>query len=379
MTIEQIRGMLETEQYDFLRTDPHLGDNIILLGLGGSHAYGTNVEGSDVDVRGIALNSKREVLLHQDFEQIVDVDTDTTIYSFAKIVKLLTDANPNTLEIIFQKPEHYIVLDEIGKLLVDNRHIFLSKKCYYTFGGYARQQLRRLDNKSMRELPQGKQEVHILNSIKNAEYTFHEKYFQFDDDAIRLYVDKSHRDGLETEIFMDVHLTHYPLRDYERMWAEMHNIVKDYGKIGHRAANAMLHNKVNKHAMHLVRLMKCAITILETGDFCTYCEKDHDLLMDIRNGKFMGEDGQMSTKFFALVKELETEMDAAFEHTQLPEKPDMDKVNELICYVNEKVVREEAMQRVDDLLAVATVRSKASQDQCVRTKAQGKESAEPTI
>lgn len=339
MNTTEMKKLISTPEYDFLRTNPHLGDKIILLGLGGSHAYGTNVEGSDVDIRGIALNNKKEVLLGKDFEQVIDTDTDTTVYSFAKIVKLLAEANPNTLEIIFQKPEHYLYLSELGKLLVDNRYIFLSKKCYYTFGGYARQQLRRLDNKAMRELPQGKQEVHILNSIKNAQYTFHEKYFDFEDDAIKLFVDASHREDFESEIFMDIHLTHYPLRDYKCMWTEMHNIVKEYGKLGKRATNAILHNKVNKHAMHLVRLMKTCITILKTGDFCTFCEEDHDLLMDIRNGKYMGPDKQMTPEFFALVDRLEEEMNEAFEHTSLPDKPDTEKINELICYVNEKVIR----------------------------------------
>ena len=49
-------------EYDFLRTDPHLVDNICLLTYGGSHAYGTNIEGSDMDIRGIALNSAEEIL-----------------------------------------------------------------------------------------------------------------------------------------------------------------------------------------------------------------------------------------------------------------------------------------------------------------------------
>jgi predicted nucleotidyltransferase len=341
MTINEIRETLHNPEYKFLNNNPRLGSNIILLGLGGSYAYGTNVPESDIDIRGIALNSKEEVLLHKDFEQIVDNNTDTTIYSFSKIVKLLADGNPNTLEIIFQDKNSYLQLNEIGKLLIENRHMFLSKKCFYTFGGYARQQLRRLDNKAMRELPQGKQEVHILNSIKNATYTFHEKYFQFDDDAIKLYIDDSHREDFESEIFMDIHLTHYPLRDYKCMWAEMHNIVKDYGKLGKRASNAILHNKVNKHAMHLIRLMFCCIDILKYGDFSTHCGKYLDLLMDIRSGKYMGENGQMVPEFFALVDKLELEMKESFECTLLPDKPNEEKINKLVCYVNEKVVRDE--------------------------------------
>lgn len=63
------KTLLKTEQYDFLRTNEHLGKNIILLTLGGSYAYGMAKPGiSDVDVRGIALNSKQEILLGNDFE-----------------------------------------------------------------------------------------------------------------------------------------------------------------------------------------------------------------------------------------------------------------------------------------------------------------------
>lgn len=339
--MNKMKKILKNPEYDFLHTNPHLDKNIILLGLGGSHAYGTNVPTSDIDIRGIALNSKEEILLSKDFEQVVDVDTDTTIYSFTKIVNLLTEANPNTLEILFQDENSYLYLNEIGKLLLENKHIFLSQKCFYKFGGYAREQLRRLDNKSMRELPQGKQEFHILNSIKNASHTFPEKYFEYDDDAIRLYVDKSPREDFESEIFMDIHLTHYPLRDYKSMWNEMHNIVKEYGKLGKRATNAILHDKVNKHAMHLIRLMLCCIDILETGTFSTHCGKYLDLLMDIRNGKYMDENKQMSSEFFALVKKLETKMNEAFAHTLLPKQPDIKKINEMICIVNEKIVKGE--------------------------------------
>ena len=60
MTIEQIKEMVAGEEYDFLRTNPHLKDRIMFLTLGGSYAYGTNIETSDVDVRGCAMNSKSD-------------------------------------------------------------------------------------------------------------------------------------------------------------------------------------------------------------------------------------------------------------------------------------------------------------------------------
>lgn len=52
MTTTEFQTLLQRQDYDFLRTDKHLGENILFLTLGGSHAYGTNVEGSDIDIRG---------------------------------------------------------------------------------------------------------------------------------------------------------------------------------------------------------------------------------------------------------------------------------------------------------------------------------------
>lgn len=53
MNIAEIRELANSNEYDFLRDDKRLGDNIILLTLGGSYAYGMNNENSDVDFRGL--------------------------------------------------------------------------------------------------------------------------------------------------------------------------------------------------------------------------------------------------------------------------------------------------------------------------------------
>ena len=165
MNIEQIKQKIKSERYDFLKNDKHLGKNIILLGLGGSHAYGISNKNSDTDIRGIALNSKREILLGNDFGQVEHILTDTVIYSFNKIVTLLCNCNPNTCEILGLNPEHYLYLSPIGQELLDNKQIFLSKKAAFSFGGYATAQARRLDNKAVRLVNQEQREKHILNSI----------------------------------------------------------------------------------------------------------------------------------------------------------------------------------------------------------------------
>lgn len=150
MTLDKIKQLVESNQYRFLRDNPHLGQNIILIGLGGSHAYGTNNNQSDLDIRGCALNSKEEILTNANFEQFVNEETDTTIYSFNKLVHLLSNCNPNTIEILGLKAEHYLYVSSIGQELLDHKNLFLSKRAVHAFGGYATTQLRRLDNKAAR-------------------------------------------------------------------------------------------------------------------------------------------------------------------------------------------------------------------------------------
>lgn len=146
MTITEIKRMLLGNQYDFLRTDKHLNGRIILLTLGGSYAYGTNVETSDVDVRGCALNSVSDILGLSNFEQVIDEKTDTVIYSFNKLVRLLINCNPNVIELLGCKPEHYLFIHPLGQQLIDHKNLFLSKKVVQSFGGYANQQMRKLQN-----------------------------------------------------------------------------------------------------------------------------------------------------------------------------------------------------------------------------------------
>lgn len=267
MTVEEIREKLKTSEYDFLRNNKHLGSNIILLGLGGSYSYGMNIEGkSDIDIRGVALNSKEEILLLQNFGQVVDENTDTTIYSFNKMVNLLCKANPNVMEQLGLNPEHYLYIHPIGQVLLNNSKLFLSKRVVYSFAGYAKEQLKKLDNKSSRSFGE------------------------------------------------------------------------DYTGIGRRNRYAAAHNKLGKYMAHLIRLYYMCFDILENQKIITYREKEHDLLMNIRNGEYLDKNQQPISSFYDLLSELEKRLEYDEKNTSLPETPDYQRINEFRMFVNEKVV-----------------------------------------
>lgn len=142
-TREELQRIIDSKPYDFLRTDQHLGKHLMFLTIGGSHAYGTNVAGSDVDIRGVALNSKEDLLGLGEFEHHVDTVTDTTVFSFNKIAKLLSNGNPNVLKMFGNSDDLVISYSPTTELLMTNKMLFLSKDAIKPFGGFVNDLLRK--------------------------------------------------------------------------------------------------------------------------------------------------------------------------------------------------------------------------------------------
>lgn len=340
MDSEELKRLLAQPEYDFLRTNSRLGPNIMLLTLGGSHAYGTNIETSDVDIRGIAANSLTDILGMTNFEQVTDTSTDTMVYSLRKICGLLLDCNPNTIEMLGCKPEQYVYLDKRGKLLLKNKQLFLSRRAVASFGGYARGQLKRLENILARDRGTDEEkEQHIMHSVQYTLDKFAAEYAEMQEGTFNLYIGPGKTEGMNTEILADINLHGIPLRSFKPMMKDLGQVVAQYSTIGKR--NTKKDNAhLDKHAMHLVRLYLMGLDILEKGEINTYRDKDHSLLMDVRNGKFRLADGTYSEEFFTYIEELEKRLQYAAANTNLPDEPNFDKVQELVMEINRMTIEQ---------------------------------------
>ena len=339
------KELMSSSEYDFLKKNPRLGNRIILMGLGGSYAYGTNNENSDIDFRGITLNLPSDLLGLTEFEQYEDNDTDTVIYSLNKVIRLLLECNPNTIELLGLDEEQYLIKTALGQLLLDNKSLFLSKRAAKSFGGYASAQLRRLQNAIARDsMPQREREQHIFNSVKNALEDFRRKNEMFDKGKINIYIDDSDNPEFETEIFIDAEYKHLPLRDYENMLGAMSNVIRDYDKIGKRNRKKD-DNHLNKHAMHLIRLFMMAIDILEKGEIRTHRTDDLELLRDIRRGDFQKQDRTFSEEFYQILSDYEKRLESAVRNTSLPDNPDMVQVERLVEFINRKAIEGDLGER----------------------------------
>lgn len=172
-----------------------------------------------------------------------------------------------------------------------------------------------------------------MKSVMNALDDFNRRNIGEDKGSLRLYIDKAENPELETEIFVDADYKHLPLRDYTDMWGTMRTVVRDYDKIGKRNKKKD-DNHLNKHAMHLIRLFMMAIDILEKGEIRTHRTDDLPLLLAIRRGEYMQEDGTFSSSFYEMLEEYERKLDEAATKTVLPDNPDMEQVEKFVERIN---------------------------------------------
>ena len=325
-----IAEKLQSNEYSFLYENEHLGDNICLLGLGGSYSYGMNIEGSDIDIRGVATLRKEEILGTQNFEQFENAETDTVIYGIKKFFSLLSACNPNIVELVGLRGCDYIYISPIGQMILDNKDLFLSKRAAASFGGYANAQLKRIRMATMRDLlPNLEKQEYMMTSMENSIFNLMSKHDLFKYGEFNLKVDTATEDILVETNFKDL-----PVGQYIDMMNTLKTVKQDYDKyVGHRNQKAT-EKKLNKHQAHLIRLYNMGIEILEKSEVNTYREEDHQLLMDIRNGKFMNDDGLVSAEFYSIVDTLETKLNKLKETSKLSKNPDYKKIEELLISIN---------------------------------------------
>jgi predicted nucleotidyltransferase len=155
---------------------PWLGDNTHYLTMMGSVAYGVSSDTSDCDVYGFAIPTKDELFPHlrgeiigfgslknggnrfQNYQEhhLQDPSAmggkgreyDLSIYNIVDYFQLCMENNPNMVDSMFTPDFCVLHITRIGQMVRDNRRIFLNKRSYHTFKGYAYQQLHKMGNKT---------------------------------------------------------------------------------------------------------------------------------------------------------------------------------------------------------------------------------------
>lgn len=146
--------------------EPWLEPSTIFLTLAGSQAHGTADERSDLDVRGACIAPLRvRVSPFVRFEQHEGTleepllehlrahlpgrprdgeRAEVVVYDLAKLLRLAASQNPNALEILFADERDWILARPPWERVVEVRQRFLTRDVASTYAGYARAQLARI-------------------------------------------------------------------------------------------------------------------------------------------------------------------------------------------------------------------------------------------
>ena len=288
----------------------------------GSTSYGLSLDGSsDVDIKGVFVHNRDDVLGKRMFdEEFVLEDTyvfhdpeDLEFHTVSKIFKLAgMKQNPTILEMLFTEEQFVLHRDSRLDPLFEIRDSLLTQESYYSFGGYARNQLVRIKN-AMNKIGSADLEDHLSYVLNDVVRGFGERY---DMDRLgRVGIDQVElKNSGKYLVDVEIQLTGNFDESFS-MLCELNNTLKSYNKQKSRNRKATP-EKLYKHAMHLIRLLSMGIEILNGEGIRVYREYDQEFLLSVRNGKLTWDE------LFVYIDEKFIELDEAYKRTRLPETYD---------------------------------------------------------
>ena len=320
-----IKELISKPEYKWLE---EYKDRLCFLTISGSHGYGLNTETSDIDLRGVILPSKDEIIGLKNFKQKDDKETDSCLYELNRFIYLAKDNNPNVIELLGMK--EYLIFNDIGERLIDNAKLFLNKRCYKTFNGYATAQLRRVENYlAETEYTQEEKNKYIVQTMNVAMDKLSETNNLFKDGCIKVNLE-------EDKITVDCNIKSAPIDLVRASLNDLLTIERTYNKLGQRNTKKDEYH-LNKHISHLFRLFLTCKDILEKHEIHTYRMEDKSYLMDIKNGKYL-KDGKLTEEFSRDLQELTKQLDIAYNESTLPDNYDFDKLNQFVTSLNEEII-----------------------------------------
>jgi predicted nucleotidyltransferase len=345
--------------------------SILLEAISGSHAYGTAVDGSDIDIKGVFLLPKDFFFGLSYTSQLSDERNDIVYYELGRFTDLLCKNNPNILELLASPADclrkRHPVLDTYTP------DLFLSRKCCQTFGGYAMAQIKKARGlnkkivnpvdkalktpldfcfilvKSHKSYPLVKwleakgwaQEDCGLASIPHFKNTY----------ALYHSTDKaySYKGIIQKATSNDISLSSIPkgmesaatlyfnkdgyqtyCKEYKQYWewVENRNELRYKGTIKHGKRYDA------KNMMHTFRLLDMAEEIAKEG-VIRVRRPNRDFLLSIRRGEYEYE------QLLEWAKERMQRIELLFDQSRLPEAPDLDIIEKrlvanreaLYCYL----------------------------------------------
>ena len=291
-----------------------LPEGLVSLCWRGSVAHGMYVPKSDPDsiddkdVMGVYIAALEHYLGFggKDVYEQWEGEWDCVFYELRKFTGLLLNSNPNVLSLLWLKPNGIIYESPLGQRLRANRDLFVTKKAYHSFSGYAHAQFKKMISFN--------QEAQALMA-------------QLEDQLLSFGIDPESADASTSLLTPNG-------EPFVGATSEMMELVKRYrgernryysgGYMGKKRRELVRRVGYDaKNAAHLIRLLRMGIEFLTEGTL--HVERvDGPELLDIKRGEWSLDRVKMEAeRLFQLAQE-------AYVRSSLPAEPEHKKA-ELLC------------------------------------------------
>jgi hypothetical protein len=301
---------------------PH---NIHYETIMGSFAYGVSSDTSDCDVYGFCIPNREIVFPHlageiqgfgkqkKRFEQwqehhVVDKSAlggkgreyDLQIYNIVKYFQLCIGCNPNMIDSLYTDQNCILHITNVGNMVREKRHLFLSKKAWHTFKGYAISQIHKAKTKNdinVRTVRDFEEENSIPHSTTFAD------------------IEKEMEKRGSVSFLTD--LTDEKFIEYHEMYQAGMNDSK-------RFQSRKIHDMDVKFLYHVVRLLSEVEQILEEGDIDLREKGRREHMKAIRRGDVSEQD------ILDWATSKEKQLEEVYSKSKLQHSPNEGKIRQLL-------------------------------------------------
>jgi predicted nucleotidyltransferase len=356
----EIHGPAAESAADYTLDRVRRRDILLFETVAGSHAYGTAIETSDQDLRGVFVAPTGLLGGLDSIEQVACERNDHIYYELGRFIDLLLRNNPNALELLAMPDDCVRVRHPLFDLL--DPALFLSKLCALTFGEYAMGQIRKargLNKKIVNPQPETRlpllafchvptgqgsvpvldwlQENHLtpadcgLTAVRNAPDLF--AIYQAPAGTHRGLVSPRDPDALvfssvpkDAQPVAWMHFNEDAFKAHCKAHREYWQWVAERNQERYATNAAHGRGYDSKNLMHTIRLLEMAGEIAREG-VLRIRRPNRDFLLQIRSGEFSYDD------LVARAEALHASLPAAYAASSLPETPDRAAINRLLIEI----------------------------------------------
>ncbi len=298
----------------------------ILEIITGSYLYGTNTESSDKDYLGIFIPKEEYILGFRNVEEVdlsrvtkteagknTSDSIDRKLYEFRKYMKLAMENNPNILETLFVNNKNIVEINEVGKELLNNRHLFPYKGLKQKFLGYAFSQKHKMIIKK----------DHYFDLLQAYDYLdrFDSKKYIMEVALMNNCPNFLKQIESETHNTKFIKVGDLNLLPQLTITSARAKIKERLDKVGNREELLTKYGFDCKFAHHAVRLLLEGKELLLTGEL-QFPLKEASMLLDIKTGKWKMMD------VINYIELLEKEYDDIVAKSKLPVNPRFKEIEE---------------------------------------------------